>query len=136
MKYIFLITVLVASIFANSLQWLDSMDKAFIEAKKRNKPIMVFVEAKHCPWCEKMLYQTLEEKDTVKVLNRDYVLVKLDIDSKDGRKYFPSTSITPTTYFISPNKKPLIALEGFEEESIFYMHLSDVDKALKDLGKK
>jgi len=136
MRYIFLATLLVASLFAKSLQWLESMDKAFVEAKKRNKPIMVFVEAKHCPWCKKMLHQTLEEKTTIKVLNRDYVLVKLDIDSKDGRKYFPNTAITPTIYFISPNKKPLIAIEGFVEESIFYMHLSDVDKALKEIGEK
>ena len=136
MRVVMILLLFVLSINANGLKWLDSMEKAFEVAKKSHKPIMIFVEAEHCPWCKKMLHQTLEEKDTIRVLNRDYVLVKLDIDSKEGQKYFANTSITPTTYFISYKKEPLVAIEGFVEEDIFYMDLTDVDKRLKELGYK
>jgi len=136
MRIVILLLMLSAFIFGSGLKWVGSMQKAFEVAKKVHKPIMVFVEASHCPWCSKMLHTTLEEKDTIKVLNRDYVLVKIDIDSADGQKYFANTAITPTIYFLSYKKEPLIAIEGFVEEDIFYMDLEDVDKRLKELGYK
>jgi len=125
---------LIASIIwlnANGLNWIKSFDKGAKIAKKSGKVLMVFVEASHCPWCEKMKKDVLEKPDNVKVLNKNYVLVKLDIDSKDVKKYFPNTYITPTTYFLSSDIKPLIAIEGYVNEESFYWYLGDVDRKLK-----
>ena len=136
MKVVIFLMLFALSINANGLKWLNSMEKAFEVAKKSHKPIMIFVEAEHCPWCKKMLYKTLGSRDTIKVLNRDYVLVKLDADSKEGENYFPDTFITPTIYFVSYKKEPLVVIKGFVEEEIFYMYLADVDKRVKELGYK
>ena len=136
MKILILTLALAGSLIAGGLNWVGSMGKALELATKKHKPIMVFVEAEHCPWCTKMREEVLEEKDTVKVLNRDFILVKLDIDGKDAREYFPNTSMTPTTYFISADSKPLLMVEGYVNSFSFYSYLSDVDKKIAELKGK
>ena len=136
MKILILTLALASSLIASGLNWVDSMGKALELSTKNHKPIMVFVEAEHCPWCTRMLEEVLEEKDTIKVLNRDYVLVKLDIDSKDAREYFPNTSMTPTTYFISADSKPLLMVEGYVNSFSFYSYLGDVDRKIAELKGK
>ena len=136
MRHIILFIFSTAIIFAQSLNWLDSFDKAKEIAKKSNKPIMVYVEAKHCPWCEKMKEEVLEDKDTIRVLNKEYVLVKLDIDSKDIKRYFPNTYMTPTTYFVTHDLKPLTQIIGYTNIEFFFWYLGDVDRKLKELKGK
>ena len=136
MKILILTLSLAGSLIAGGLNWVGSMGKALELSTKKHKPIMVFVEAEHCPWCTKMREEVLEEKDTVKVLNRDFILVKLDIDGKDAREYFPNTSMTPTTYFISADSKPLLMVEGYVNSFSFYSYLSDVDKKIAELKAK
>ena len=136
MKILILTLALASSLVAGGLNWVNSFSKALELSKKMHKPIMVYVEANHCPWCTKMREEVLEEKDTVKVLNRDYVLVKLDIDGKDAREYFPNTSMTPTTYFINADSKPLLMVEGYVNSFSFYSYLSDVDKKIAELKDK
>ena len=136
MKHIILLIFTTVAIFAQSLNWLDSFNKAKEIAKKSNKPIMVYVEAKHCPWCEKMKEEVLEDKDTIRVLNKEYVLVKLDIDSKDVKRYFPNTYMTPTTYFTTHDLKPLAQIIGYTNNEFFFWYLGDVDRKLKEIKGK
>ena len=136
MRFLFLSFLATVAVFAGSLNWLGSVDQARAVAKKENKPIMVFVEADHCHWCAKMLRETLEEKDTINVLNRDYVLVKLDIESVDVQKYFSNTYMTPTTYFVTANMQELLRIDGFVNIDSFYWYLGDVDRKLKELRGK
>ena len=136
MRLIMLFIFTTVTIFAQSLNWLDSFDKAREIAKKSNKPIMVYIEAKHCPWCEKMKEEVLEDSDTIRVLNKEYVLVKLDIDSKDVKKYFPNTYMTPTTYFLTYDLKPLTQIIGYTNIEFFFWYLGDVDRKLKELKGK
>ncbi len=136
MKILILTLALAGSLVAGGLNWVNSFSTALELSKKRHKPIMVYVEANHCPWCTKMREEVLEEKDTIKVLNRDFVLLKLDIDSRDVSEYFPNTSMTPTTYFISADSKPLLMVEGYTNSYSFYSYLSDVDKKIAELKGK
>ena len=136
MKILILILALAGTVVASGLNWVNSFGAALELSKKKQKPIMVYVEAEHCPWCTKMREEVLEEKDTIKVLNRDFVLVKLDIDGKDAREFFPNTSMTPTTYFISADSKPLLMVEGYANSFSFYSYLSDVDKKIAELKGK
>ena len=136
MRILLLVFLATVAVFAGSLNWLGSVDQARAAAKRSGKPIMVFIEAQHCPWCAKMLHQTLEEKDTIKVLNRDYVLVKLDIESADVQKYFSNTYMTPTTYFVTANMQELLRIDGFVNMDSFYWYLGDVDRKLKELRGK
>ena len=137
MKKILLTLMLAGSLFASGLNWVNSFSTALKISKQKHKPIMIFVEAEHCPWCTKMLEEVLEEKETIKVLNRDYVLVKLDIDGREAREYFPNTPMTPTTYFLSADSKPLLMVEGYVNSFSFYTYLGDVDRKIEELkGKK
>ena len=137
MRFLTLLIFTTVSIFANSLHWVNSFNTALALAKKQNKPIMVYIEAKHCPWCEKMKEETLEDSDTIRVLNKEYILVKLDIDSSDVKKYFPNTYMTPTTYFVNYKMQLLAQITGYTNNEFFFWYLGDVDRKLKELkGKK
>ncbi len=136
MKILLITLALAGSLVAGGLNWVSSFSTAVKLAKQKHKPIMVYVEAEHCPWCTKMREEVLEEKDTVRVLNRDFILVKLDIDGHDASKYFPNTSMTPTIYFINSDSKPLFMIGGYVNSYSFYSYLSDVDKKIEELKGK
>ncbi len=123
-------------VFANSINWIVDIDKAQKLAKKENKIIMVYVEAKHCPWCEKMKATTLSDKDVVRNLNRDYISLKVDADSPKTQKLFGNVAITPTTMFFSPNGDALEMLEGYQELEFFFWGMGKAEKKFKALEDK
>ena len=135
MRLIFILTIFATFIFASKIEWVYSLNEAINLAKKENKNIMVFVYANGCAYCEKMKNETLYNKDVARNLNKDFINVALKIDSKEIRENFPQTSVTPTIYFITPNKELLTKVIGYQTLELFFWDLGDVDRALEKLKK-
>jgi len=49
MKHIFLVLVLISSLF--SFEWPAEYDEALAQAKKEHKGVYVFVGTANCPYC-------------------------------------------------------------------------------------
>ncbi|MEE8149897.1 MAG: DUF255 domain-containing protein, partial [candidate division Zixibacteria bacterium] len=58
------------------IEWL-SYDEGLIKAKKEGKHLFVDFTAKWCGWCKKMDKTTFIEPEIVKMLNDDFVAVKV-----------------------------------------------------------
>jgi uncharacterized protein YyaL (SSP411 family) len=126
-------TILFFGSFAPSnniseLKWLD-WNTGYPLAKKQNKIILVDAYTDWCGWCKKMDRDTYTNSDIIKMLNKDFVIIKFNPELEDivyeldgnkisGRELFgqltqgKSTGF-PTTYFIQPNKKQIQVAAGY-----------------------
>jgi len=135
MKKLLLLLLATLAMQASIITWQSDIDKAIPLAKKEHKNILVFITAPGCGYCEKMKREIFNNKDTAKVLQKEYVLVKMDISK--AAKLFPGTYVTPTTYIFTPQKELLASQVGYQNEEFFFWTLGDADRKLEELkGKK
>jgi thiol:disulfide interchange protein len=131
-----LLLLLLAPLMADGIKWYTDVPKAQAAAQKSKKIIFVYVEAAHCPYCEEMLNDTLSDKDVVRNINNDYIALKVDLDTKEGQKYFGATTVTPTSYFYTPNGKVLETLEGLQNVEFFFWGMSKAERLFKEMQGK
>ncbi len=131
MKRYVLLTILITTFaIASPIHWAPSLSQAIVQAKASHKGIMIFVEAKNCPYCEQMKSEVLSKPYMAHALNK-FISVKLDITSKDVKRYFPDACLTPTIYFVTPGMKVLDHINGAVSEEFFFWHEDAAEKALK-----
>lgn len=103
------ISFLIFPIFINgeSLQLSKNMgyennyQKALYRAKKENKPLMLVVEERFCPWCKKLTQKTLLHTKISQIIKENFIGVKLFQDEN----YIPNqfyADVFPTVFFINP----------------------------------
>ena len=134
MKKIVFILVSLSFLWASSIRWQSDINKALSLAKKEHKNILVFITAPACGYCEKMKAEIFNNKDTAKILQKEYVLVKMDISK--AAKIFPGTYVTPTTYIFTPQKQLLASQIGYQNEEFFFWTLGDADRKLQELKEQ
>jgi len=135
MKRLFLLIIFSIFVYAENINWLYSVKDGLQKSKELDRPLMIYVKGEHCPWCKKMEEDIFGDKDMAKVLNQKFVLVKLDKRSKDVETYFPDVYITPTTFFIGYNKKPLYRIDGFMDDYRFSLLTVDILNMYKESKK-
>ncbi|BCD67886.1 DUF255 domain-containing protein [Nitratiruptor sp. YY09-18] len=103
MRYILALILLAFMLLAADFDWI-AYDKAFLKAKKLNKPIMVMISQKNCPTCEYMDDVAFENEELVDFVEYNFIPVKIDLD--EAKKLGLKAYGTPTFYFLRPNGKP------------------------------
>ena len=100
-------------------------NEALTQAKKQNKPLLMFVYTDYCPWCEKMKKTTLSHKKTIEFINKNYIFLTINKEKDDYPKEFIPRYI-PTTYLIDAQKEEEVyALFGYKTSSELIEELSD-----------
>jgi len=100
------------------------LKNTLLKAKREHKPIMVYVKAQECQYCEKMKKNTLSDT-SVKDNISDFLFVVTDKNSADAKKYLPSTRYTPTVYFISSKFKVVNTVKGYLGKDDFNLWVDD-----------
>ena len=100
------------------------LKNTLLKAKKEHKPIMVYVKAEHCQFCEKMKKNTLSDSAVQENIS-DFLVVSTDKSSSDAQKYLPSTRYTPTVYFISSKFKVVNTVKGYLGKDDFNLWVDD-----------
>jgi thioredoxin-related protein len=95
-----------------------------LKAKKEQKPIMVYVEAEACQFCDKMKENTLADP-AIQANIADFLFTKTDKNSADAKKYLPETRYTPTVYFISSKFKVVNTVKGYLGKDDFNLWIDD-----------
>ena len=130
-----------------TIEWL-SYDEGLLKAKKEGKHLFVDFTAKSCGWCRKMEKTTFVEPEIVKLLNNDFVAVKVWGDSKnelniDGYKITERNLTTkdfkvrgyPTFWFLDPAGAKLGAVSGYQPATnlkSYLEYVKDKKYAVKD----
>jgi thioredoxin-related protein len=131
MKYLIIITLLLTSLSAKDLNWLHDYQSALILAKMQNKDVYLFIGADECRFCDKFKDETLSNKEVIKTLREDFILLYMSRDQHQIPKRFKTKGV-PQHYFLTPEGKIILTTNGSREIPGFYMLLEEVDLLKED----
>jgi uncharacterized protein len=98
----------------NPVDWYPWGKEAFDKAKKENKPIFLSIGYSTCHWCHVMEHESFENPTIAKLMNDNFVSIKVDREERPDidQVYMTFVQATtgsggwPMTVFLTPNLKP------------------------------
>jgi uncharacterized protein YyaL (SSP411 family) len=106
------------------VDWMEWGERAFERAVREDKPILLDIGAVWCHWCHVMDRESYEDEATARVINENFVAVKVDRDERpdvDTRYQSAVSAISgqggwPLTAFLTPEGKPYFGGTYFPPE--------------------
>src|SRR5213594_1946095 len=100
----------------NPVDWRPWGREAFDEAKKTNKPLFVSIGYSTCHWCHVMERESFENEEIAKILNENFVCVKVDREERPDvdRIYMTYVQATtggggwPMSVWLTPDLAPFV----------------------------
>ncbi|MFN2507899.1 MAG: thioredoxin domain-containing protein [Chthoniobacterales bacterium] len=109
----------------NPVDWFPWGDEAFEKAKKENKPIFLSVGYSTCHWCHVMEHESFENEAIAKLMNDNFVNIKVDREERPDIDQVYMTFVQATTggggwpmnVWLTPDLKPFVGGTYFPPES-------------------
>lgn len=95
------------------IKWRSYGQDVFKEARRRKKPIYIFIYADWCKWCLKFEVETLETVAIRRRLNNNFVPVAVNYDKQKKLAKQLGTKMVPTSLLLTPDGKKLLRFYGF-----------------------
>jgi len=113
----------------NPVDWFPWSQEAFHKAKKENKPIFLSIGYSTCHWCHVMANESFEDEEVAKLLNNNFVCIKVDREERpDIDKIYMNfcqiitgTGGWPLTIIMTPDKEPFFAATYIPKQSRYEM---------------
>jgi uncharacterized protein YyaL (SSP411 family) len=98
----------------NPVDWYPWGPEAFERARREDKPVFLSIGYSTCHWCHVMEHESFEKDHVARVLNRDFVSIKVDREERpDVDDIYMSAVQTmtgsggwPLSLFLTPDAKP------------------------------
>jgi len=98
----------------NPVHWYAWDEEALARAKKENKPIFLSVGYSSCHWCHVMAHESFEDEETAKIMNENFVNIKVDREERPDLDdiYQKACQMTtgqggwPLSVFLTPDQRP------------------------------
>ena len=98
----------------NPVDWWQWGPDALAEAERLGRPILLSIGYAACHWCHVMAHESFEDDEVARVLNNDFVAVKVDREERpdlDAIYMSATTAMTgqggwPMTCFLTPAGEP------------------------------
>jgi uncharacterized protein YyaL (SSP411 family) len=99
----------------NPVDWYPYGEEAFEKVKKENKLIFLSIGYSTCHWCHVMARESFENEQIAKILNEDYISIKMDREEYPDidKQYQHIYQVMhrrgggwPLTIIMTPDKKP------------------------------
>jgi len=115
-----LASLLATGLFAsasdeNAIQWQPWSNEAFTQAKTEHKLVMMDLEAVWCHWCHVMDEKTYHDPRVIKELQRHYIALKVDQDSRPDLSNRYQDYGWPATIFFAADGTELVKRSGYIE---------------------
>ena len=100
----------------NPVDWYPLGEEAFAKAKKENKVIFLSVGYSTCHWCHVMERESYSDPELAKILNADFVSIKVDREERPDIDNIYLTFVETTTgnggwpmnVWLTPDLKPFV----------------------------
>ncbi|BDY13650.1 thioredoxin family protein [Hydrogenimonas cancrithermarum] len=103
--------LLTIQLFADTIQWMGSFDKALVLAQQSGKPMLVVLVTRECGACRELFATTFRDKDVVDLVNEKTIAVIVTEENEDYPIELLYTLVYPTLFLLSPQevflKEPL-----------------------------
>ena len=108
----------------NPVDWFPWCEEAFEKAKREDKPVFLSIGYSTCHWCHVMEKESFEDEEIAKILNENFVSIKVDREERpDIDSVYMSvcqamtgTGGWPLTIIMTPDKRPFFAGTYFPKE--------------------
>ncbi|MBA3651392.1 MAG: thioredoxin domain-containing protein, partial [Chthoniobacterales bacterium] len=109
----------------NPVDWYPWGKEAFEKAKKENKPIFLSVGYSTCHWCHVMEHESFENPEIAKMMNDNFVSIKVDREERPDVDQVYMTFVQATTggggwpmsVWLTPDLKPFVGGTYFPPEN-------------------
>ena len=125
-KSFFVLFLLFSTLNAEELNWEHNYDKALSSAKKEHKMVYLFIGADICKHCDRFKEQTLSNKNLIKKMKEDYILLYMSRDQHDIPDRFEKYGV-PFHYFLTSEGKIIAEVQGSRELTGWYDVLDEID---------
>ncbi len=106
------------------VDWYEWSEEAFQKAKEEDKPILLSIGGVWCHWCHVMSHESFENPEIAKIINENFVPIKVDRDERpdiDRRYQEVVVALTgsggwPLTVFLTPDGKAFFGGTYFPPE--------------------
>jgi thioredoxin-related protein len=134
MKKIGLLLLLISSMYAKSLPFLDNYDEAMKVAKKEKKDVMLVVVSTTCPWCRRYKQKTLTNSSVQKAILDNYIVLMLNKDIDEMRDDLRAR-LVPTTFFLDSSGEEFYSAIGYRTVKQLKIDLVDAQdiKNMEDI---
>src|ERR1700730_10087202 len=100
----------------NPVDWYPWGEEAFAKARKENKPIFLSVGYSTCHWCHVMERESYSDPEIAKIMNANFVSVKVDREERPDIDNIYMTFVQATTgsggwpmnVWLTPDLKPFV----------------------------
>jgi thioredoxin 1 len=93
------------------IPWRTDLDKAKLEARQSNKPLMIYFTADWCGPCQTLKTTTWADADVEKAL-ADYIPVKIDVDQSPSVAQHYGTAALPRFVIAKSDGESTSVTEG------------------------
>ena len=108
----------------NPVDWYPWGEEAFEKARREDRPIFLSIGYSACHWCHVMERESFEDPATARVLNEDFVSIKVDREERPDVDsiYMQAVQMMtghggwPMSMFLTPDGKPFFAGTYFPPE--------------------
>jgi len=98
----------------NPVDWYPWGEEAFARARREKKPIFLSIGYSTCHWCHVMEEESFDNEEIARLLNRDFVCVKVDREERPdidavyiaAVQRLTGNSGWPLTVFLAPDGSP------------------------------
>jgi uncharacterized protein YyaL (SSP411 family) len=100
----------------NPVDWFPWGAEAFAKAKKENKLVFLSIGYSSCYWCHVMERESFDNKEVAKLLNKDFVCIKVDREERPDIDSIYMTALNvlrqqggwPLSMFLTADGKPIV----------------------------
>ncbi|MEM7210082.1 MAG: thioredoxin domain-containing protein [Pseudomonadota bacterium] len=108
----------------NPVNWYPWGEAAFQAARESSKPIFLSIGYSTCHWCHVMEHESFENEDIARILNRDYIAIKVDREQRPDVDATFMRAVTlisggggwPMSSFLTSDGKPFFGGTYFPPE--------------------
>ncbi|MDQ3064141.1 MAG: thioredoxin domain-containing protein, partial [Acidobacteriota bacterium] len=98
----------------NPVDWFAWGEEAFAKAKAEDKPILISIGYSACHWCHVMEHESFEDEATARIMNENFVNIKIDLEERPDvdQIYMTFVQMTmgsggyPLNVFLTPDRLP------------------------------
>ena len=120
------------------ISWLEWSEESFKKAKQQDKPILLGISAVWCHWCHVMDQTTYSDAEVARVIEENYVPIRVDRDQRPDIDKRYNMGGWPTTAFLTPDGDVLTGGTYIPPQQMLVMlaHISMVYRKEKESLKE
>src|SRR5690242_18468687 len=113
---------------AHLIRWREWGEEAFAAARRQNKPIMLFIAAFWCGYCQRMDEEAFSDDEAIAILNAFFVSIRVEEGQRPDVSLRYNLNGWPTVAFITAEGE-LLGVTNYQPRENFAGMLARIYKA-------